>query len=55
MKKKMLFEEPELEVVRFDPKDIYTEVSGDCGVDDTGECEGFNPACDGVCPSDDDF
>ena len=46
MKKKMLFEEPELEVVRFDPKDIYTAASGcdlvaedseqivDCGEDD---------------------
>lgn len=30
MKKKMFFEEPELEVVHFDPKDIYTRTSSDC-------------------------
>ena len=32
MKDKMFFEEPELEVVRFDPKDAYIATSG-CEVD----------------------
>ena len=42
MKEKMLFEDPKLEVVRFDPKDIYTG---------TSDCTTQKPESEGVCPS----
>ena len=44
MKKKLFFDEPELEVVRFDPKDAYIATSG--------ECEAESEQCEDECTKD---